>query len=159
MKKKIVFLTTLLVLIDQIIKYIISTSMNVYDKIILIPNFLDINYLRNDGGAFNILSGGRYFFIIITLIALIFFIRTIYIDKHISKFDIITYSFVLSGTIGNLIDRVVYGNVVDYIHFTIFNKSMAVFNFADMCIVVGMFFFIYILVFKGDYDENNYSRK
>ena len=159
MKKKIIFLTSFLVFIDQLIKYFVSHNMSLFDKINVIPNFFDINYIRNDGGAFSILSGGRYFFIIITVIALIFFIRVISMDKKISKFDVITYSFVLSGTIGNLIDRIIYGNVIDYIHFTIFNKSMAVFNFADMCIVIGMIFFIYILIIKGDYDENNYSRK
>ena len=159
MKKKVLFFSVILVFIDQLIKILIDNFMNLYDRLILIPNFLDITYLRNDGAAFSILSGNRYLFIIVSIITLIFFIRFMFKDNNITKLDTISYSLILSGIVGNLIDRIFRKEVIDYIHFTIFDKSMAVFNFADMCIVFGIMILFYIMFFKGDLNENYYSRK
>ena len=80
-------------------------------------------------------------------------------DTKISKFDTVCYSLVTSGIVGNLIDRLFYGKVIDYIDFHIFGYDAPVFNFADMCIVIGALMIIYILIVKGDSDENIYSRK
>ena len=143
MKKKVLFFSVILVFIDQLIKILIDNFMNLYDRLILIPNFLDITYLRNDGAAFSILSGNRYLFIIVSIITLIFFIRFMFKDNNITKLDTISYSLILSGIVGNLIDRIFRKEVIDYIHFTIFDKSMAVFNFADMCIVLGVMILIF----------------
>ena len=159
MRKAIFGLSFIFVLIDQIIKYLISNSMELYENINIIPNFLNITYVKNDGGAFSILSGGRWFFVGIGVIALVLLIRFIILDKKISRFDVVAYSLVLSGIIGNLIDRVLSGNVIDYIHFNIFSYDMAIFNFADMCIVIGTFMIMLILFVKGDSDANIYSRK
>ena len=159
MKKKVLFFSVILVFIDQLIKILIDNFMNLYDRLILIPNFLDITYLRNDGAAFSILSGNRYLFIIVSIITLIFFIRFMFKDNNITKLDTISYSLILSGIVGNLIDRIFRKEVIDYIHFTIFDKSMAVFNFADMCIVFGIMILFYIMFFKGDLNENYNSRK
>jgi len=159
MKKFVFILSIILVFIDQLIKNVIIRTININESIILIPKFLNITYVTNDGGAFSILSGGRWYFIIISIIALIFLIRIILLDTKISRFDMFSYSLVLGGIVGNLIDRIIYGKVIDYIHFIIFNHSFAIFNFADMCIVIGAFMIIYILIVKGDSDENIYSRK
>ena len=89
------------------------------------------------------MSGGRWIFILLALIFIIYLIRYIYIDTNIKKLDVITYSLLLAGVVGNLIDRVVYGYVVDYLDFYIFKYNAPVFNFADMCIVIGASFMIY----------------
>ena len=93
------------------------------------------------------------------IIAIIYLIKYIMSDSNITKVDLIAYSLVISGIIGNLIDRIIYGYVIDYIHFYISSYSFAIFNFADMCIVIGAIIIIYILFIKGDSYENNNSRK
>lgn len=157
MRKNILFLSTGLVLVDQIIKLIITKSMYLYQSIKVLPNFLYITYVENDGAAFSILSGGRWFFVIIGVIALVLMFKFIYDDSKVSKFDTISYSLVTSGIVGNLIDRIYLGKVIDYIDVRILD--FPIFNFADICIVIGTFMIIYILVIKGDSDEFIYSRK
>lgn len=158
MKKLIFILSIIFIFIDQIIKYFIINSMNLYQSIKVIPNFFDITYVKNSGAAFSIFEGGRIFFIILAIIAIILLIRFIFLDTKISKIDCISYSLVLSGITGNLIDRIVCGSVIDYMHFYIPFYDFPIFNFADMCIVIGMFMIIYILIVKGDSDENIYRR-
>ena len=159
MKRNILFLSSGLLLVDQLIKMLVTNTMYLYQSIKVIPDFLYITYVENDGGAFCILSGGRWFFIIMAIITLIILFKFILEDTKISKFDTICYSLVTGGIVGNLIDRLFYGKVIDYIDFQIFNYDAPVFNFADVCIVIGALMIVYILVVKGDSDENIYSRK
>lgn len=159
MKKIFLFLCMGLIFIDQIIKLAVINNMNLYESIQVIPNFLKITFVENTGGAFGILSGGRWFFVGISFIALYALIRTVFYDSNISKFDVGCYSLMVSGIIGNLIDRIFYGKVIDYIDFNLFSFDAPVFNFADICIVVGAIMLIIILYLKGDSNENIYSRK
>lgn len=159
MRKMILFLSMGLVFVDQLLKTLVINSMNLYESIKVIPNFLYITFVENDGGAFSILSGGRWFFVIMALIALYVIVKFMILDNNISKFDMVSYSLTISGIVGNLIDRLFYGKVIDYIDFNIFGYDAPVFNFADICIVAGAFMIIFILFIKGDSDENIYSRK
>ena len=145
MKKLLILLSVMLIIIDQGIKYIVVSNLNVLDSVNIIPNFLNITYVTNSGGAFSILSGSRYFFIILGIIAIIYLIKYIMSDSNITKVDLIAYSLVISGIIGNLIDRIIYGYVIDYIHFYISSYSFAIFNFADMCIVIGAIIIIVLI--------------
>ena len=92
----------------------------------------------NNGAAWSILSGNRFLLIGIGVIAIIliyfFFIK----DKNLIWYDIISYSLLFGGIIGNLIDRIVLGYVVDYFEFIFGNYTYPVFNFADMCIVISI---------------------
>ena len=81
MKKLILILSIVLLSIDQVIKVFITKSMDVYSSIKLIPNFLNLTYVKNTGAAFSILQGGRIFFIILGIISLIVLIRFILLDK------------------------------------------------------------------------------
>ena len=157
--KKMTLTTIMMTIIDQISKLVVRTFLSLFETVTIIPSFLNITYVTNSGGAFSILSGSRYFFIILGIIAIIYLIKYIMSDSNITKVDLIAYSLVISGIIGNLIDRIIYGYVIDYIHFYISSYSFAIFNFADMCIVIGAIIIIYILFIKGDSYENNNSRK
>jgi len=158
MKKFIILITIVLTAIDQIIKYFITTNLEVYKSIKVIPNFFYLTYVKNDGAAFSMFSGSRLFLIAVAVIVLIILIRSIVVDKNIKKIDIISYSLILSGIIGNLIDRIYIGKVIDYLDFYIFGYNTAIFNFSDICIVVGGIIIIYNLVFKGEEYENINSR-
>jgi signal peptidase II len=157
MKKLIFLFSMLLIGIDQVVKYFVVSNLEQYKSIKLIPNFFYMTFVKNEGAAFSILDGGRWIFVIIGLLALILIIRYIFLDKKIKRYDVVSYSLVIGGIAGNLIDRIVQGSVVDYLDFYILGYNAPVFNFADMCIVIGTFMIMYILVIKGDSNENNHS--
>lgn len=140
--KKISLYTFLFLLIDQISKILVRMYLNLYNDIILIPNFLSLIHVKNDGAAFSILEGKTIFFIIITIIVLIGIIYYIK-NKNFKKIDYIIYGMLIGGIIGNLIDRIIYGNVTDFISFTIFNKPMPIFNLADTFICIGCILMIW----------------
>lgn len=142
MYKKLIMFGIIFLLIDQLSKGLISLYMNLNESFKL-TNFLSITYVHNIGAAFSILEGARWLFIILGIIALniiyIFFIK----DKKLNNFEIIIYALMLSGIIGNIIDRLLYGYVIDFIDITLFN--FAIFNFADSFIVISV---ILLVVFK-----------
>lgn len=147
--KKIFFLSIIFFIVDQMIKFYLCSKLVLNQSIILIKNFLNITYVHNDGAAFSLFRGNRWLLIIIGILALIFFI--IYIAKldSINQIDLFSYSLLLGGILGNLFDRIIYGYVVDYISLNIFGYYFPIFNFADMCIVIGVILMIFSS-FKGD---------
>lgn len=157
MKKIILVLSTILVFIDQIIKYFVTNNLDLLSSIKVIPNFFSITYVRNTGAAFSILSGNRWFLVAIGVIVLFAIIIFVILDKKITKYDTISYSLIIAGSLGNLIDRVCYGSVVDYISFSLFKYNAPIFNFADMCIVIGAFMLLYAVITKGEFYEVNNS--
>lgn len=158
MKKFILILSTLLMFIDQLIKYFVIHNLELYKSIKLIPNFFYITFVKNDGAAFSILSGNRWLLIAIGIIALMFMIKLIITDKKITKLDVVSYSLVIGGILGNLVDRVLYGSVIDYLDFYLFGYNAPVFNFADSCIVIGAIIIICVLIKEGNNYESNNSR-
>ena len=158
MKKFILILSTLLMFIDQLIKYFVIHNLELYKSIKLIPNFFYITFVKNDGAAFSILRGNRWLLIAIGIIALMFMIKLIIMDKKITKLDVVSYSLVIGGILGNLVDRVLYGSVIDYLDFYLFGYNAPVFNFADSCIVIGAIIIICVLIKEGTNYESNNSR-
>ena len=142
--KKFLSTTFLFVLIDRIIKILVQVFLK-KKKIFIIDNFFYLVNVENDGAAFSMLEGKQWLLIMIGVIA------SIVIIYYVKKNDIkgIGFSLLLGGVIGNLIDRVVYRYVIDYIGFILFNRYMPIFNFADMAIVIGAF----IIIFWGDKNE------
>lgn len=137
MIKKIIIVSGIIVLIDQLIKYFVG--MNLPDQSIsIIPNFFSLVYTENTGAAWGILTGTRWFLIIISLVAIYTVVKYFLLDINITKLEFIAYSLVLGGIVGNLIDRLVHGYVIDYLAFTFGNYDFPIFNLADSCIVVGV---------------------
>ena len=124
----------ILIILDQIIKINIANTMNA--SITLIPHCLKITYLSNDGAAFGILSSQILLIMINIIIITIITILLIRKDKELLKIQKMGMTLVISGGIGNLIDRLIRGYVIDYIDITeLFDYP--IFNFADILIVVG----------------------
>lgn len=141
-KSKIFSIYIFTFIIDLIVKLIVKFNMKVGDTISIIPHFFKIEYLQNTGAAFSSFEGGRYVLIGISLI--IYFLLINYIKKNeISrKIEIVALGLILGGLIGNLIDRIFYGYVIDYLSFEIFGYSFAVFNLADSFIVISVILLI-----------------
>ena len=155
MKKKACVLGVILFITDLLSKIMVINFIN--DKVTLIPNFLAFTKLSNDGAAFSILTGYRMFFIFFAL-AVIFYIYKYMLDKIDNKFELVCYAFLLGGIAGNLFDRIFYGEVIDFISFSIFGYMFPIFNLADTFIVIGAVMFVIILI-KGDKNEISSKRK
>ena len=158
-KKSLVVLISLLMLIvfDQIIKYLIVKNFSIGEEKILMDNFLKFIYIRNTGAAFGILSGNIVFLIGISLLLIFYIVKEMKknIDNNLS---LLSFSLILGGAIGNLIDRIFRGYVVDFISFTLFKREMSIFNVADMYIIIGVILLIYIVLKEGKYERVS-SRK
>lgn len=150
---KIWLISTALVVIDQLIKIIIDTNMTLNESI-TITSFFHFTYVRNIGAAFSMLSGNVPILIIFSIIALYFIYKYFIKDKKLSLNYIITYAILIAGIIGNLIDRIFRGYVIDYLDFKIFNYNFPIFNIADICIVIGCLLLI-LLTVKENKNENN----
>lgn len=151
--KRIGLVCIISIIVDQIIKFIIKTNMNIADTINIIPNFFRITFLKNEGAAFSILSGNRLLFIFITVLVLILFYFFLLKNKKIIKTKQLLYGLLLGGIIGNFIDRILYGYVIDYLDFNIGSYNYPVFNIADSLIVISIIWLI-VLSVKEDKNES-----
>ncbi len=154
MKKNNIILIFLLVLLDQLTKYICILKLKPISSFEIIKDFFYLTYVENSGVAFGLFSGARYVFIFITIIILIFCFK--YYKKTVkSKIDNvfnIALDLIIAGAIGNLLDRIFRGYVVDMLHFVFFGNDFAVFNIADALVVSGTILIIIAVLlsdFKG----------
>lgn len=143
--KKITIFSLLIIILDQIIKFVVIQNMELYSSIIIIKNFFNITYVQNIGAAFSILSGNVVFLSLISLIVLVAIYIYLSKKKSFNKIQTITYSMLIGGIVGNMIDRIFRGFVIDYLDFSILKYNFPVFNFADICIVVSA---IILLIFS-----------
>lgn len=145
-------LTIGLILIDQITKIITLKQLAPIGSVTIIENILSFTYVENRGAAFGIMQNSRIFFLIFTVILIGAIIYYTIKAKQNSKFYLISTSLIIAGGIGNFIDRLFRGYVVDMIEVTFI--SYPVFNFADICIVIGAILFcVYMLFSKPENTE------
>lgn len=137
-------LTTILVIIDQLTKYLTVENIVLHEVVEVIPNILSFTYIQNSGAAFSILERQMLFFYIVSVIVIAFLLYYMYTEAQHNKILGILLSIVLAGTIGNFIDRLLYQYVIDMIQLEFVN--FAIFNVADMFLTVGVaLLFIYTL--------------
>ena len=153
----VLVLSIVLILIDQILKVLICNKIAVGESVVLIKNFFHITRAHNYGAAWSILNEQSIFLIVIAVIAIVIVYFYFIKDKKLKKSDTILYSMLISGILGNMIDRIRLGYVVDYLDFYIFGYDYPVFNLADILIVISMTILI-IKTFKEDHDAKVQSR-
>ena len=138
-------LSIFIVLIDQFTKYLMLDNHKLFIK----KDFLlfKLDFVKNYGAAFNIFSGSRLFLSLISIIFSILLIYLIFRKNTLNLFDLYCYSFILGGTVGNGIDRIYRGFVVDFINLNIIN--FPVFNIADLSINIGFIILLYN-IFKNN---------
>ena len=147
MKKRISYsllLILTIVLLDQATKYLARTNINPMESIELLP-ILNLVSVRNQGAAFGMFrSLGNNFFIIISVAAILFMLWVIVTAKE----DYRVFSLLAGGAIGNLIDRLSLGYVVDFIDITVSGHHWPAFNVADSALTIGITFMLLTLVIK-----------
>ncbi|PLX70054.1 MAG: signal peptidase II [Denitrovibrio sp.] len=154
MKKILLIAAALIIAIDQWTKIYIKSNFEMYEMRPVIDGFFSITYILNPGAAFGMLaelneSYRQLFFVIITAVAILAVIYLM-IKEQDMKMRLVSYTLILSGAIGNFIDRVYMGKVVDFLHFYYQQYQWPAFNVADMSISVGisLLFLDYIILKK-----------
>ena len=156
MKLKILKLTAIslpIIILDQFTKYLVSTMLQIYHSYTVVPGLFNIIHIYNPGGAFGFLADNgvlvqKIFFIFFSIIAT-FFLLYFYFNAENRNEKVLSFGFALifGGAIGNIIDRIRYGEVLDFLDVYIGKYHWPAFNVADSAISIGMVFFIYTLIF------------
>lgn len=165
-----IIIIALAILLDQVTKLIASLNLEyvineqgnvVYSKpTVIIEGFFSFTYARNRGAGWSIMSGKMWFFYIVTVISLVIFVYLLK-DFNLKKYPFasIGISLMLGGTLGNFIDRIFNGYVVDFFDFIIFGYDYPIFNVADICLVVGAIMLILQVIVSKDYFIDTTKRK
>lgn len=155
--KKIFIISFIILVIDIISKRLVIGSLMKSESISIIGDFFRITYAENTGVAFSLIEGYVDFIIIMTVIVIMMIFKYIK-SNNIGKFEEIGYSFILGGAIGNLLDRVIYGYVIDFLDFNIFGYDFPIFNIADSFIVIGVLI-LGIISFREVGEKNEVSSR
>ena len=135
--KKVIAISSISFLIYRITKIILCAILKTGESIPIIKNFFSITLAKNTGVAFSLLEGKIDIVIIVTLIVL-FLIIDMLRKNNIKENEKKYYALMIGGALGNLLDRIIYGYVIDFLDFKIINYNYPIFNIADSCIVIGM---------------------
>lgn len=139
---------TLILIIDQATKYLAVERLMGNPPVVIIDNFFQLNYVENYGAAFGILQNKQLFFIVITIIIIAGIIIFMKVNNKLSKMMNISLVLILSGAVGNLIDRIRLGYVIDFIDVKFGSLyDYPVFNIADSSIVVATIIVAYLVLF------------
>ena len=146
----VLFITALIITADQISKSLVKSTMTLYDVIPVIPGFFQLSYITNKGMAFGInLPVGISFFSGISLIITCFLVWILWCERKNNLLMRISLALILGGAIGNLIDRILFGEVVDFFDFMIGDFHWYIFNIADSAVTVGIILMLfYSFLFK-----------
>ena len=132
-----------IITLDQWSKWAIKTSFNLYESKPVIQDFLHFTYVTNDGMAFGLsFPGGKHVLLIMTILLTGFIVGFLWKEKNGHPLIKYGLALILSGAIGNLIDRLLYGKVVDFLDLMIGNFHWYIFNIADSSVTIGMILFI-----------------
>lgn len=154
-RKYTIFTITLVVilLLDQLTKIVINSSFALYESLSVIPGLFNITYIRNPGAAFGFLADAdpvfrSIFFTAVSVVAIVFIvlvIRKIKAGELLSTFGL---SLILGGALGNLIDRIRFGEVIDFLDFYLGSYHWPAFNVADSAISIGAALLIWEIIRK-----------
>ena len=156
---KVIFLI-FLVFADQLSKYFVVKNLSIGESFNIF-SFLDLYLILNTGIAFSFFDDGGVYgrWILVTLVLLVcVYLTYILFTEKLRKYESVALLMILSGGIGNLIDRTLWGHVIDFIHFYYLNYSFYIFNFADTFITIGVMIYILdLLTIKLNSDGNKAS--
>ena len=148
-----IFLSILLITIDQFIKKVVVENIKLYDQVDVIKGFFSLYHCRNTGSAFSLFADkpwGIYFLSgISVLLGVVIFIFMIISSRKGMKLISLAFCLLSSGAFGNLVDRFLLRYVIDYLRFDFGSYTFPIFNFADICAVLGTILLICIIIFSN----------
>ena len=157
MNKKIVFIAVIALAIDQITKIIASTFLKLNMSVQVINKFFYLTLCQNEGAAWGLFKNNKIVIILGTIVAIVLIYHFIYVFKENKRNDF-AFGLLIGGLLGNLVDRIIFGYVRDFLDFYIFKYDYPIFNVADICIVIGVLFLM-LAVLKGEDSNESSSNK
>lgn len=142
--------------LDQLTKYLVVANMGLHESIAVIPGVFNFTYIQNDGAAFGMLDDQRWIFLVLSTVAIIGILGFMFWKKPQDKLLLASLILIVSGGIGNMIDRIALGYVIDFIDFCAFPELWKwVFNVADsfVCVGAGIMILWLILDMIKDYKK------
>ncbi len=130
------------IIVDQLSKFWIVSNFDLYESQTIIDGFLSLKYVQNTGAGFSILEGKMLFLLLVTCVALIFLLYLLFKANDKAILEKVSISLMIGGALGNFIDRLNLGYVVDFIACNIFGYPFPVFNLADSFLTIGVLLFI-----------------
>ncbi len=145
---RLILVSGSVVLADQVTKWMIKTSLMLYQQVVVIKNFFNITYILNPGGAFGFFAGQspeirKFIFLFLSSVVAVFIVWFYHRCAKTHIFLSYGLALIFGGAVGNLIDRFRYGKVVDFLDFYIGSAHWPAFNIADSAISIGMGILIY----------------
>ena len=144
--KDLAVFSIIAVVIDQLIKIVISSKVALDSSFPIVKGFWYITNVHNTGAAFSILEGSRLLFIAVGIIAIVLVALYYKSIEDKTDYDVVVFSLLIGGIIGNMIDRIIHGYVIDYLSFNIFGYNFPVFNLADTFIVIAIVLFVFRII-------------
>jgi signal peptidase II len=150
---KLLLIAGSIVLLDQFTKVLVLRYMPLYHSVTVIPGFFDLTHIQNPGGAFGFLAGSDprlrtavflFFSLLAVGLILWFYIKAPATHPYLAA----AFAMIFGGAVGNLIDRVRFGKVTDFLDFYVGNLHWPAFNVADSAISIGIMIFLLHLLFK-----------
>lgn len=133
-----IILTLIFLLLDIVSKVLVSKYIVLEKSIKIINDFFYITYVRNTGVAWSMFSSKTILVLLVSSFIILGIVLYIYNNRPKNKLEKVAYSMILGGAIGNFVDRIIYGYVIDFIDFKIFGYDYPIFNLADSFIVIGV---------------------
>lgn len=152
----VIILSAVIVGIDQLIKYFVYNFLKPVGSVDVIPGLFSLDYVENKGAAFGMMANMRWVFIVFTIVVIAIILYVVFKKKITNKLFIASAILLIGGGIGNLIDRIFLGFVIDYLSISFFPP---VCNFADYCITIGTVLLLVYLLFFSDYFKSNKKDK
>lgn len=126
------------VALDQISKYLVVINMELYESVDVIPGIFRFTYIQNRGAAFGSMADNRWLFMVLSTVAIVAILVYLFWKRPSNKLVLASITLIVSGGIGNMIDRISLGYVIDFLDFCAFpNLWMWVFNVADAFVCIG----------------------
>lgn len=140
--KDLAIFSFMAIIVDQLSKIIISSKVALGSSFPIVKGFWYITNVHNTGAAFSILEGSKLLFIAVGIIAIVLIALYYKNIEDKIEYDVLVHSLLIGGIIGNMIDRIIHGYVIDFLSFNIFGYNFPVFNLADSFIVVAIILLI-----------------
>lgn len=148
MRNKLLYVVTVVsLLVDMVSKELVSRYLVLSERMEIIPEFFYFTYTKNTGVAFSFLEGRMSFIVIMTFVMLIG-LGVYLVTRKLDGLEMVAYGLILGGAVGNLLNRMLNGYVVDFIDVHIFSYHYPIFNLADTFIVIGVIFIFFDMIRK-----------
>jgi signal peptidase II len=154
--RRLIFLALIACLIliaDQVTKFLVVSRIPLHGAIQLIPNMADLVHARNPGAAFGMMAGSAWefrslFFVLVSVVALIIIGAVVAFSRDLDSYLLLAYSLFFGGALGNLVDRLRFGEVIDFLDLHWGDFHWPAFNVADSALSIGAILFAFHLLLK-----------